>query len=268
MKKNVIIVIVASAAAAAWATSYLGSVVNSWDGTIEGPSTYRPSGVAYGDGYIWLGYGTFFTPRVPANGSIVDLIGFSGPGTRDLGYESSTKYLYFGCGSDGVYWRESTSGSTVGSFRMPPGAIYIMSLDFDNANPAAPLWLGDIYSWRIWNVTSAGSVVRSLQTPFGPAWGVAYDDDTAGGPYLFAASWDEPPVIYALAPASGSIYYSFTLKICPKGVGGMTWDGNYLWTVDDRSASPLLGMVHQFIAHEPNVGVVPASLGRIKALYQ
>lgn len=269
MKKTLAIVaLVAVAWAAAYATSYLGSVVNSWEGKYEGTGTSYPLSLAYGDGYIWLGHHTYFIQRIASTGSIVDLIGFSGRPGDGLGYQKTTEYLYFACSDKGVCWREATTGSTVGSFGLPPGATYLEALDFYNGNPTAPLWLGDLRAWRLWNLTSAGSVVRSITTPFGSTLGVAYDGDTAGGPFLFAASSSVPPGIYALDPASGSIRYSFSTEVCTHGIGGLSWDGTYLWALDKGPESPHPGMVYQLIAHEPNTGVAPASLGRIKALYQ
>jgi hypothetical protein len=267
MKKTLaIIALVVATCAAAWATSYLGSVVNSWDGKYEGSSISYPLALAYGDGYIWLGHHTYFIQRTASTGSIVDLLGFSGRPGDGLGYEKVTKYLYFACSDKGVFWREATTGSTVGSFGLPAGATYLKALDFDNGNPTAPLWLGDSRAWRLWNLTPAGSVVRSFRTPFGSTSGVAYDNDTAGGPFLFAASSSIPPVIYALELTAGSILYSFPLEVCTNGLGGLSWDGTYLWALDEGSESPHHGMVYQLVAHEPNTGLLPASLGRIKAL--
>ncbi|UCH78876.1 MAG: hypothetical protein JSU81_02710 [Candidatus Coatesbacteria bacterium] len=264
-RPSAIIALLAATAAAVSATSYLGSVVNSWDGRYEGSS--YPLSLAYGDGYIWLGYHTFFTQRIAATGSVVDVIGFSGFPGDGLGYEKATKYLYFACSDKGVCCREATSGSTVSSFGLPPGATYLMALDFYNGNPTVPLWLGDLRAWRLWNLTSTGSVVRSLRTSYSVG-GVAYDGDTAGGPYIFAGTRNPPPTIYALAPSSGSVLYSFEIDMCKLGIGGLSWDGTYLWTLDDMGSSPLRGMVYQIVAHEPNTAVVPASLGRIKALYR
>lgn len=269
MKKTLVIILLAVAAwAPTHATSYLGSVVNSWDGKYVGPSTSYPYALAYGDGYIWLGHHTYFIQRVASTGSAVDLIGFSGPPGDGLGYEKATGYLYFACSDDGVFWREATTGSNVGSFGLPAGATYLEALDFDNGNPTAPLWVGDLRAWRLWNLNTAGSVVKSFRTPFGSTLGMAYDGDTAGGPFVFAASSDQPPVIYALDANSGSILHSFTMKVCVRGVGGLSWDGEYLWALDKGSESPRRGMVYQLVAHEPNVGVAPASIGHIKALYQ
>lgn len=268
MKKTLVIAtFVATAWGTADATSYLGSVVNSWDGKYQGPVTYSPYAIGYGDGYIWLGYEKFFTQRIASTGSILDVVGFSGPTGDALGFQNSTKYLYFACSYKGIYCRESSSGSNVASFALPPGATYLMALDFDNDNAAVPLWLGDLHAWRLWNLTTTGSVVRSIRTSYGVG-GVAYDGDTAGGPFIFAGTRNPPPRIYALDPGSGSIRYSFSIEVCTRGLGGLSWDGTYLWALDDIGASPLRGTVYQIIAHEPNTGVVPASLGRIKALYQ
>lgn len=253
----------------AFGTSFLGSVVASWDGRyVQGPMTYYPLGITHGDGYIWLCYSSFFTKRLPANGSVVDLVSFSGPYGNDLAFEDSTKYLYFACGSNGVYVRQSTTGSNVRNFGLPPGATSASGIAFDNTTPASPVWLSDMTAWRLFNLTSTGSLVRSLTLTFGNIGGVAYDAETTGGPYLFAGTRSSPCQVYALNVSSGSVYYSFTAPVSPNSLRGLGWDGNYLWTIDNVIGSPNVGWVYQFVAHDPNPAVAPASLGKVKALFR
>ncbi|UCH79232.1 MAG: hypothetical protein JSU81_04595 [Candidatus Coatesbacteria bacterium] len=254
---------------AAYGTNYLGSVISSWDGRhVQGSATYYPLGITYGDGHIWLCYSTFFTKRLPATGSIVDLVGFSGRYGYDLGYETSTSYLYFACGTYGVYVRNSSTGADVRNFGLPAGATSASGIDFDNGTAASPVWLGDQTAWRIFNLTSTGSLVSSLSTTFGGVGGVAYDGATSGGPYLFAGTRGTPCQVYSVSPTSGSVLYSFEAPVSNGALRGLTWDGTYLWTIDNRFGSPNVGWVYQFIGYVPNIGVVPASVGKIKALYR
>jgi hypothetical protein len=250
-------------------TSYLGSVINSWDGKYtQGSSTSYPLSITYGDGYIWLGYSAFITKRIPATGSIVDLIGFSDRYGSDMGFENSTKYLYCACSSYGVYVRDSASGSLVRSFSLPPGATSASGIDFDEGAPSAPVILGDSTAWRIFNLTGTGSLVNSISTGLGSVGGLAMDRNTSGGPYLFAGTRTSPPRVYALNPASGSVLYSFQAPVANQALRGLAWDGTYLWTADNVYGSPTVGMVFQFIAHDTNVNVAPTSLGKVKSLFR
>lgn len=269
MKKIALALAAVTVAAAAHGTDYLGSVISSWDGRyIQGSTTSYPLGITYGDGYLWICYSTFFTKRLPATGSIVDLVGFSGRYGYDLGYETSTSYLYFACGTYGVYVRNSSTGADVRNFGLPSGATSASGIDFDNRTAASPVWLADQTAWRLFNLTSTGSLVRSLTTTFGGVGGLAYDGDTSGGPFLFAGTRSHPCTVFAVDPTSGSTLYSFQAPVYNGALRGLTWDGTYLWTIDNIFGSPNVGWVYQFIGHAPNPGVVPASVGKIKALYR
>ncbi len=270
MKGKVLTIGLAAAlAAASYGTSYLGSAIRSWDGTHKiGVVTYQPLGLGFGDGYIWVSHVSFFTKRNPATGSVVDVLSFLGPSGDDLGFEARTKYLYFASGGPYVYVRDSGSASLVSTFPTPPGVEEATGLDFNDGSPARPLWLSDHLLPRLWNLTSTGSVVTTLPLTIAKVWGLAYDGDTAGGPYLFAGTGTTEPMVYALNPASGSIRYSFEAPVYDNGLRALAWDGKYLWTIDHGLGSQHYGWVYQFVAHEPNVGAAPASLGRIRALYR
>ncbi len=268
-KAKTTVALVACWAAGAFATSYLGSVVNSWyAGYTYGSWHYLPLGLGYGDGHVWIAYGKFFARRVPATGSVASTYTIEGPSGNDLGYANNTKYLYFASGGPYVYVRESTSGSTVQSFHVPAGAAVANGIDFDEGAPSRPIWLSDYAAWRLWNLSPSGSVVRSLRTTFSGVNGLAYDRDTAGGPYLFAGTRATPSTIYALNPASGSVLFSFQAPVYESSLSGLAWDGRYLWTAENLKNSPSCGWVFQFHGQEPNSAVAPASLGKVKALYR
>ncbi len=262
MKLTTILVFVAVAAGASVASN-LGSVVNSWDaGYIDQHVYYSPLGVEYAAGYVWVPYGTFYAQRVPKTGSIVSTIRPADFHARDMGYEDAAGYLYFATDNAFVAVRECFTGSLVRTFGVPPGVVHSSAMDFDDGAPSAPVWLGDRASWRLWNLTSTGSLVRSLNTTFGGITGLAYDRDTPGGPYLFVGVSDGPSVIYALKPDNGSVLYSFPVPVSDNYLTGLAWDGSYLWGADNYK-----GWVYQFIGHGPYSAIIPCSWGKVKALY-
>jgi hypothetical protein len=185
-----------------------------------------------------------------------------------MGYEDVPGYLYFATGGPYVHVRECFTGSLVRTFGVPPGAASSSAMDFDDGAPSAPVWLGDRVAWRLWNLTSTGSLVKSLNTTFSGVAGLAYDRDTPGGPYLFVATANGAGVVYALNPSTGSVYYSFPAPVADSTLGGLAWDGSYLWTEGRLTNPPGLGWVFQFIGHETVTDIVPSSLGRVKALYR
>jgi len=249
--------------------TYLGSIVTSWNAVHTiGIVGYAPLGIGYGDGYTWITYGNFFTKRIPANGKIVDLLSFPGPSGQGLGYENATKYLYFATGGPYVYVRDSSTAETVRTFACPPPIPKARGLDFDDGHLANPIWLSDENAPTIWNITSTGSVITSFAVPFGGIQGLAYADNVPGGPYLFAGTMSTPSMVYALTPTSGSILYSFKAPPGATGLRALTWDGQYLWTLDRAHGSPTDGDALQFIAYGDFTRVTPASLGRIKALFR
>jgi outer membrane protein assembly factor BamB len=267
-KRIVVTVFSAALATTAAGGAYLGSVVNSWDANYSvGPVGYGPIGLCFGDGYIWVCYDGFFTKRNPANGAVVDVLSFSGYSGQDLGYENATGYLYFGTGAPYVYVRSSATGETIRTFNCPPAVPDATGLDFDDSHPSNPIWLSDENAPTIWNLTSTGSVITSLALPFGGIEGIAYASGVAGGPYLFAGA-RSTSTVYALAPTSGSIIYSFQGPPTAPGLSALGYDGEYLWTLDIGNFSPTRGYAFQFVAYGDFTAVTPASWGRVKALYR
>jgi hypothetical protein len=263
MKIKVTLALVAGWAAGAFATSYLGSVVNSWNGVYRiGNQSFAPFGFCYGEVYLYVHYDGFLTKREPNAGSIVDIIGVSGPMADDIGFEPNTEYLYCACYKYGVYIRDSYTGSDLASFPPPPGASYATGLCYDRRTPAKPIWLSDINTWRIWNLTTAGSVANSITVPLSSKAGLAFDGDTTGGPFIFVATTKPPASIYAVNAVNGSICYSFAAPVPENKLWGLTWDGEYLWTINAKAC-----FLMRFIAHEPYLTVLPASVGRIRALF-
>lgn len=263
--------------------AYAGSVVSSWYAAPikEGGHNYYPLGLTYGDGYIWIPYAYSgflcrMTKRLPENGSIVtsfpmDVLGLP----PKLGWRQNLKYLYGVSQTNPIQWFDSHTGSRVGSFRVL-GAFWPSGIDYDETHPGKPIWL---CQWgtsverppMIWNLTQEGIVVASFDMrskPVNPDK-IAYGDSVPGGPYLYVGTTAAPTLVHVMNPKTGSLYASFRAPISDRALSDMTWDGRYLWALENGGypPPPNLGWVYRFVAHGfPAVG--PASVGKIKALYR
>ena len=264
MKTKATLALVACWAAGAFATSYLGSVVNSWYAVYSYPSGGKaPLGFCYGDGYMYVMYDGLFTKRQPQDGKIVDVVGLPKPGPWEVAFDPGRRRIWCACLEAGVYLLHPETGSYLASFPLAGGLPTAAAISYDRLTPSGPLWITGGVTWRIWTFTTAGSVVRSIQVPIVNVTGLAFDNDTGGGPYLFAGAWTDKSRIYAVNPATGSILYTFAAPVTGTRLQGLTWDGEYLWTNDSKN-----GYLVQFVAHEPNLNVSPASVGRIRALFR
>jgi hypothetical protein len=106
--------------------------------------------------------------------------------------------------------------------------------------------------------------------PINKPSGLAYDDDSPGGPYLWCC--DEPSTeerntsyIYQLTTA-GSVVGSVPWPIPVSNLRGLAFDGTYIWCIEQ----PELWRKNQVyrVFYFSDFGVTPASVGRIKALYR
>lgn len=264
MKTKATVALVACWAAGAFATSHLGSVVNSWYAVYSYPSGGKmPLGLCYDSGFMYVSYDGVLNKREPGHGSIVDVVGLPKPQPYEITFARSSGRIWCACYEAGVYLLHPETGSYVASFPLPGGIPNASAICYDRVMPSHPLWVTDVITWRIWNLTTRGSIVRSIRVPINNVSGLAYDNDAAGGPYLFVGAWTDKARIHATNPANGSIHYTFTAPVKGNRLQGLTWDGEYLWTIDS-----LNHYLVQFVAHEPNVQIAPASVGRIRALFR
>ena len=128
------------------------------------------------------------------------------------------------------------------------------------------LYIADMYQSRILKTTTTGSVVESFNPGVFAIKGLGWDGDTAGGPFLFACEMDAAHTIHQINPSTGSVLSSFAGPTFQGNIIGLTWDGSYLWACQNYAGQDMYAF--QFIAHDPNPGIAPASIGKIKALYR
>lgn len=233
---------------------------------------HYPFSVTAGNGYVWVGYANgAVTKRMPGTGSVVSSFYLTKlPYT--LAWEENNKYLYSVLPLIGVFWWTSSTGSLAGSFGLPPGARYLSGISYDDGTVSNPIWVSQLSGpGTIWNLSSRGDVVASFNLghwPVGPEC-LAYDGDTPGGDFLFVGTYSAPPFIYVVRPDTISIISSFRAPVHDYAIADLTWDGDYLWALDSGRGTPpsKVGWVFRFVAHS-SPAVVPASLGKIKALYR
>jgi hypothetical protein len=247
--------------------TYPGSVVSSFyaEPLEEESVQYFPLGITYGDGYMWVVYAhDVVTKRRPGNGSIVASFHLASWGWR-LAWEENHKYIYNVGGFPDVYWSDSKTGSTLGSFPNPHGVRSLEGVEYDDSTPSRPIWVCDDATQTIWNLTNEGNVVASFNPPFGTD-SLTYGDTPAGG-RLFVGAFSSPPLIYVINPATFSIISSFEAPVGNRGISDLSWDGRYLWVLENGPPPIKPGWVKRFVAYSSPT-VEPASLGKIKALYR
>jgi hypothetical protein len=205
-----------------------------------------------------------------------------GVGLYGLAWDGS--YLWFAGQPASVFLRTNTTGSIVGSFDIGATYTYIRGLTFDGAY----LWYSsrDTVGYTYYRITTTGSFVSDFGVlpTFGP--GVAWE-----GPYLwcgpakvttggsFVASFRRPfkmetdqgwygHKLWLGGPGNhmynvttgGSVAASFPV---PGGgaAEGTAFDGEYLWVINRDNK-----WVYRIDIDV--VGVDPASMGKVKAIYR
>lgn len=248
-----------------WGTSYLGSIVSSFNATARvGASNYFPLGLTYDGTYFWTGHSRYVAAWT-ATGSRANMHYLNDGITYDTAFDRNNNTLYGINRLSSVYrvvTVEPSTGSITSSFVVPTPFTVPQGLTFAGGY----LYIADMYQSRILKTTTTGSVVDSINPGVFAIKGLAWDGDTAGGPFLFACEMDTAHTIHQINPSTGSVLSSFAGPTFTGNIIGLTWDGTYLWACQNYMGNNMYAF--QFIAHDPNPGVAPASVGRIKALYR
>lgn len=248
----------------ALATSYLGSIVSSFNASITvGGYNWSPLGLAYDGSDLWIGY-LGYAAEWTLTGSRKNLYSIYGI-NKDTAYDQASNRLFAINELSSVFWIltiDPGSGSIMDSFTVPSRFTDPLGLAFGGGY----LYIADSLDTTILKMTTAGSVAGSIDPKVLTIRGLAWDGDTAGGPFLFACVMDGKNTIYRINVASGSVVKSFDGPKFTGNIIGLAWDGKYLWGCQNYASRELYAF--QFVAYDPNVGVSPASVGRVKALYR
>lgn len=242
------------------------TVVSSFDAEIgEGGTYWPPLGIAYDGTYLWTSHIYRLAKWSYPSGSLIATISIEYYQLSDISCDGN--YIYGVAEVENyIYKIDPTTGSTIGTVPTPP----VHDLKLGLAYGAGNLWTDAFYSGEFWRLTTTGSVIWSA-TPgiFRPA-GLAYDDVTAGGPYLWCINrpWGEynsRSYVYQLTTAGSIIGSAFIPTMVFPGGHGLTFDGEYLWCIYNY---PLIYHHALQLLYQSDEEVAPASWGRIKATFR
>jgi hypothetical protein len=255
VRKSLLLAIVVFSAAA---TVYgaLGDIVSSF----PAPAS-SPRGLARANGVLFcLDYNTpnYVYRLSPSTGAVTG--SWPAPyttGNRGLAYIYGG-YVYVGCWSnDTIYRCDSGDGSVIASWAAghdPNGLAPVAT--GDGGSGATSLYCSDsspIYFWEHHYTT--GSIMGSFAAPHSSYNDIAYDWRNQ-----IIWQYDNDQVVYGI-DTSGSVVASFAWT----GYGsynGITYHGEYLFIAADTGDTI-------YRVHCPNnVGVRPASMGKVKAIFR
>ncbi len=251
------VVVFASSAAA----SYL-QVISSFKGPYN---RYPAYGVEY-DGYrLWTTQSPgYIVQRHYPSGSVVssfELEGFYLP--IGMAYDGTYIYTSESWLAQHIYKIDPAGRTIVGSFPFPPGMTFCGGLAYDGNNLYfACLW----YSW-LWRITTNGSILSTFDMGIKLPSGLAYDDRTPGGPFIWCCNEPKERTTYVYKlTTNGSVLESAKWPIPNSNLVGLAFDGTYLWGVETPEVWNENYIYRIF--YYSDAGVIPASVGRIKALYR
>lgn len=245
------------------AASYI-QVISSF----EGP--HHPSGsCAYGVEFDGRNLWTMQSPgvlikREYPGGSVVSTYSFSPRLILPPGMAYDGTYLY---ATDAlvtyIYKIDAATPAIVGSFPYPPNTTFCGGLAYDGTN----LYFAALGYPRVWVMTTNGSVLSTFGITTRMPSGLAYDDRTPGGPFIWCCDELKERIthIYKMT-ASGSVLESAEWPILNSHLVGLAFDGTYLWGVETPEVWNKNYIYRVF--YYSDAGVAPASVGRIKALYR
>jgi len=274
--RSVILLTIIAALAAGAAFADFGDIVRSWEAPWrEGGGGTSCHGLAWDGEYIWCNcdYGNK-RPRIyrclPSNGSVVSwfdspfIVDRFGRGMHCRRWQGQPclEIAVWDAYTDTEYiYRLNYKGEIIGSFVVDlpgTGSDYVSSVVFDGSY----YWVTDPGGEDsiVYKLNNNGAVLASFAiNGMGDAHGICKQtdfiwvnlDDTYAGNFYGACK----------ARPNGSIAASFTGSNFGQYMYDCTFDGKYLWLVASHK------MVYCCdVSNAP--AVVPASVGRIKALYR
>ena len=233
------VVLVAAAAFAA------GSIISSF----RSPSEYV-SGMAYHSPYLY--HGSQRTVNINVTTTTGSLVRRIRALTAIWDVDFTGTYFWVSTWTS-PYWvyRLTSTGSVMGSFRGPARGY---GITYDGRY----LWYSSPDAGNmVWQLTTAGSVVSSFKGP--GSYNGGLDWDSRG--YLWLCDWPGSGGGVFRMTTVGSVVESYRPIPAGRRPSGCAWDGNYVWycTYNSRYVYQLDTVI---------TSIVPASLGKVKALFR
>jgi len=256
---------VALAAAAAHGT--MGSLVKSF-GNYPRPAMTTHYGLAADSSYVYsYAFVTYqhIYRMLRTNGSLISSypcpLGTSGlnGALHGLSYGGGP-YLYASNYCTHVVAKfYASSGSLISTWEWPTGSRWGLCSEHDGTNPASYLWQSH-YQGNFWRYTTDGSLVSSFNTSELNEYDLAWD---YGNKLIWYPNYNTD-CVYGIT-TSGSLVAQWRVPSGVSGPYGIAYYGEYLYV------STAHGYPDDYIwvYHCPgDVGVAPASIGKVKALFR
>ena len=267
MRKSILIALtLALLAGTAYGT--LGQLVASYDNI--GTSTHY--GLAADANYVYSYY-YYSTWRYPiirmrrSNGAFVSSYPIPGSATwyprytRGLSYDG-LGYLYANNYSRRYVARfRASNGASLSTWTWPSGTRYGVCVDHRGTAGGTNIYQNiTTNSWWVSSLT--GSLKRAFRAPQNNyAYDTAWD---YGNKLIWYGNYNDE-FIYGVNPTNGAVKAKFAFPVGPENPYGIAYWGQYLY-VSSTSGTP---DEYIWVFHCPaNVGVAPASVGKVKALFQ
>ncbi|MGD8719522.1 MAG: hypothetical protein PVH29_11975 [Candidatus Zixiibacteriota bacterium] len=231
-------------------------------------------------------------------GSLVASYAAPGQAPNGLAYFTSS-YICCSTITPDTIWRlYRSNGSVASSFAAP--FVEPTGITFGNISGTGYIWVADPSADYVYRMgCGSGSVYSSFAAPGGLPIGLAFAQE--GGDYILYHTDYFNKHLYRLNANNGSVYASYLLPYTPRDLG---CGGGYLWIADTANhlirasttagsavasfqsqQGPPFGVCYDetddnvwvsvaaalnyiFVYETEGIGVAPASIGRVKALFR